>query len=112
VHEERNNPYDDLIQDPFHKLLGNFGNPRHNENGERILNLLYEHNLRAASTFFDNNNKYNTWICPPNATTNKRTAHQLDHIFILKKQLHYTQEVKRKFDGPESDHAAIQIIFI
>jgi hypothetical protein len=101
--------YDDPLHDPIDDLLGNFRNPRRNQSGERILNLLREHNLQATSTFFDKNNKYNTWICPSNATTNKRTAHLLDHFFTPRNQLHSIIGVKRKFNGPTSDHAAIQI---
>jgi hypothetical protein len=50
------NPQEDNIME----LLGPHGNPHRNENGERILNLMREHDLRAASTFFYCNNKHNT----------------------------------------------------
>jgi hypothetical protein len=68
-----------------------------------------EHQIRAASTFFDNNNKYNTWLGIPNAISKKRCPYQLDHIFIPKHQLCLTTNVKRKFDGAHSDHAAMCI---
>ena len=70
-----------------------------------------EHQLRAAATFFDNNNKYNTWLAPPHPSTAKRQAYQLDHILIPKSQLCQTTNVKRRFDGATSDHAALQIDF-
>mmetsp|Transcript_1493 Transcript_1493/g.2313 ORF Transcript_1493/g.2313 Transcript_1493/m.2313 type:complete len:881 (+) Transcript_1493:452-3094(+) len=70
-----------------------------------------EHQLRAAATFFDNNNKYNTWLAPPHPSTGKRQAYQLDHFLIPKYQLCQTTNVKRKFDGATSDHAALQIDF-
>jgi hypothetical protein len=70
-----------------------------------------EHQLRASSTFFDNNRKYNTWLGIPNAKTKKRFAYQLDHVFIPKHQLCYTTNVKRKFDGAHSDHVAVCIEF-
>jgi hypothetical protein len=70
-----------------------------------------EFQLRAASSFFDDNNKYNTWLAPPQAPTEKRKAYQLDQIFIPKSQLCQTTNVKRKFDGASSDHAALSIDF-
>jgi hypothetical protein len=70
-----------------------------------------EYQLRAASTFFNNNNKYNTWLAPPQSSTEKRKAYQLDQIFIPKSQLCQTTNVNRKFDGTTSDHAALLIEF-
>jgi hypothetical protein len=70
-----------------------------------------EFNLRAASTFCDNNWKYNTWIGLPNLTTRKRQAYQIDHIFIPKDQLYNTMNVKRRFDGTYSDHAVLLLKF-
>jgi hypothetical protein len=75
------------------ELLRPHGNPYRNENGERILKLMREHELRAASTFFESNN---TWI---------------DHMFIPRRQLHHTNDVKRKLDSINSDHAALCITF-
>ena len=68
-----------------------------------------EFQLRAASTFYDNNRKYNTWLGLPNATTKKRQAYQIDHIFIPTYQLAKTSNVKRKFNGAHSDLAALLI---
>jgi len=73
--------------------------------------MMREFQLRAAGSFFDNNNKYNTWLAPPQAPTEKRKAYQLDQIFIPKSQLCQTSNVKRKFDGAPSDHAALAIDF-
>ena len=70
-----------------------------------------EFQLRAASTFYDNNRKYNTWLGLPNAATKKRQAYQIDHIFIPKYQLNKTSNVKRKFNGAHSDHAALLMEF-
>jgi hypothetical protein len=70
-----------------------------------------EQQLRAATSFFDNNNKYNTWLGLPQPTTKKRVAYQLDQIFIPRNQLCYTTDIKRKFDGATSDHAALSIHF-
>jgi exonuclease III len=97
--------------DPIEQLIGPHGNPQTSKNSHRILNIMRSHNLRAASTFFDNNRKYNTWLSPPTAPTMKRNAYQLDHILIPKNQLCYTQNVKRRFDGAHSDHAALRIDF-
>ena len=97
--------------DPIFDLLGPFGNPRLSKTGKGILNIMREFQLRAASSFFDNNNKYNTWLAPPQAPTEKRKAYQLDQIFIPKSQLCQTTNVKRKFDGASSDHAALSIDF-
>jgi hypothetical protein len=76
-----------LGTDPILQLLGLFGNPSKSKTGEEVLNLMRDHQLRAASTFFNNNRKYNTWLGIPNATMKKRHAYQLDHIFIPKHQL-------------------------
>ena len=97
--------------DPIFELLGPFGNPRLSNTGKGILNMMREFQLRAAGSFFDNNNKYNTWLAPPQAPTEKRKAYQLDQIFIPKSQLCQTSNVKRKSDGAPSDHAAIAIDF-
>jgi hypothetical protein len=97
--------------DPILQLLGPCGNPRRSKTGEEVLNLMREHQLRAASTFFDNNRKYNTWLGIPNAITKKRYAYQLDHIFIPKHLLCHTTNIKRKFDGAHSHHAALCIDF-
>ena len=70
-----------------------------------------EFQLRAATSFFDNNNKYNTWLAPPHPSSGKRRAYQLDQIFIQKHQLRHTTNAKRKFDGVASDHAALFIEF-
>ena len=72
--------------DPARDLLGPNGNPRKSKTGENILNLMREFQLRAASTFYDNNRKYNTWLGLPDPKTRKRQAYQLDHIFIPKQQ--------------------------
>jgi hypothetical protein len=92
---------------PALNLLGPFGNPTISKAGEAVLNLMQEHKLRAASTFFDNNQKYNMCLGLPNAIMKKRQAYQLDHIFIPKLQLCHTTNVKRGFDGAPSDHAAL-----
>jgi hypothetical protein len=73
--------------------------------------MMREFELRAASTYFANNRKYNTWLGLPNANTKKRKAYQIDHIFIPKLQLCQTMSVKRRFDGATSDHAAVCIDF-
>ena len=97
--------------DPAFSLLGPFGNPHRSKSGENLLNIMREHQLRAAATFFDNNNKYNTWLAPPHPSTGKRHAYQLDHIFIPKYQLCHTKNIKRRFNGATSDHAALFIDF-
>jgi hypothetical protein len=65
-----------------------------------------EHDLRAASTFFDCNNKFSTWMNPKN-----QCPYQIDHFFIPKHQLCHTTNVKRKLDSVDSDHAALCIKF-
>jgi hypothetical protein len=76
------------------------------KNIHRILNIMRSHNLRAASTFFENNRKYNIWLSLPSTPSMKRNAYQLDHIHIPKNQLCHTQNVKRRFDGAPRDHAS------
>ena len=66
--------------------------------------MLNQQQLRAASTFFDSNNKHNTWIHP--ATKEK---YQFDHLKIKKHHLKYVTNVKMKSDGIPSDHKAIMI---
>ena len=100
-----------LDTDPAQQLLGPFRNPKKSKSGDKILNLMREFQLRAASFFYDNNRKYNTWLGLPNPITKKRQAYQIDHIFIPKYQLSKTSNVKRKFNGAHSDHAALFIEF-
>jgi hypothetical protein len=70
------NKYDSRFDiDPALELLGPFGNPHRSKTGEKLLNIMREHQLRAAATFFDNNNKYNTWLAPPHPSTAKRQAY-------------------------------------
>ena len=67
--------YDNRLDiDPALELLGPFGNPHRSKSGERLLNIMREHQLRAAATFFDNNNKYNTWLAPPTPTNSEKTS--------------------------------------
>ena len=102
---------EDFEPDTIYNLIGPFGNPRISKTGQAIHNLMREYQIRAASSFFDNNNKYNTWLAPPQSQTEKRKAYQLDQIFISKNQLCHTTNIKRKFDGATSDHAALFIKF-
>jgi hypothetical protein len=97
--------------DPTLRLLGSHEKPHKSKTGEGTLNLMHEHNLRAASTFFDNNHKYNTWLGLPNPMTGRRRAYQLDHIFIPHRQLDQTTNVKRKLNRATTDHAALLIEF-
>ena len=57
--------------DPATTLLGPFGNPHRSKTGENLLNIMREFQLRATATFFDNNNKYNTWLAPPHPSSGK-----------------------------------------
>ncbi len=112
----KNETYQDKTEDPSEvdpiiNLLGPNGNQHRSKTGEEILNMMREFELRAASTYFDNNRKYNTWLGLPNANTKKRKAYQIDHIFIPKLQLCQTTSVRRRFDGATSDHAAVSIDF-
>ena len=63
-------------------LIGPHGNPRHNESGMIIRKVLWELDYRVASTFFDNNNKYDTWIHPA-----MKAGYQPDNFLILHNQL-------------------------
>jgi len=81
--------------DPAISLLGPFGNPHRSKTGERILDLMREFQLRAVTSFFDNNNKYNTWLAPPHHSNGKRRAYQLDQIFIQKHQLTHNKCQKK-----------------
>jgi len=51
-------------------LLGPHGNLRWDTRGELIIRRLNQQQLRAASTFFNSNNKHDTWIHP---ATKKKT---------------------------------------
>jgi hypothetical protein len=93
---------------PILELLGPHGNPHKSKTGARVLNLMREHRLKAASTFINNNRKYNTWLGLPNPATEKK-AHQIDHILIPYHQLCLTSNVKRKFNGAVSDHVALLV---
>ena len=106
--QQKNDEYE---FDSIHELLGPFGNPRISKTGKGILNIMREFQLRAVSSFFDNNNKYNTWLAPPQSATEARKAYQLDQFFIPKNQLCQTTNLKRRFDGATSDHAALLIEF-
>jgi hypothetical protein len=97
--------------DPILELLGPHGNPHKSKTGDGVLNLMREHRLRAAGTFFDNNRKYNTWLGLPSPTTGKRKAYQIDHILIPHHQLCLTSNVKKKVNGIVSDHAALLVEF-
>ncbi len=65
-----------------------------------------EHNLIAASTFFNSNKKYNTW-----RNLWDRRPHQIDHLLIPKSQLYHTIDVKKKLDSVDSNQAALCIEF-
>jgi hypothetical protein len=92
--------------DTISQLLSPHGNPHRNENRERILNLLKEHDLRAASTFFGCNNKCNTWRNPRD-----KCPYQIDRLLIPRNQLCHTINVKRKLDSIDRDHAVLCIMF-
>ncbi len=93
-------------RDTIPELLRPHGNPHGNINGERILNLMREHDLGAASTVFESNKKHNTWRNPQN-----KRPHQINHFLIPKSQLCHTIDLKRKLDSIDSDHAALCIEF-
>jgi hypothetical protein len=97
-------------EDPITNLLGPNGNHHRSKMGEAILNLMREFELRAASTFFDNNGQYNAWLGLPDAHTREKSI-QIDQILIPKLQLCQTKNVKHRFDGVASDHAALRIDF-
>ncbi len=101
---EKDGRYEEEI-DSIHNLLGPHGNPYRNACGERVLNLMRELDLRAPSTFFDSHGKFNTWRCP------KRRPFQIDHFLTPRTQLCRTLNVQRKFDGVDSDHAALLMNF-
>ncbi len=100
--DDEDEPEPELQEDTISELLGPHGNPHRNENGECILNLIREHDLRAASTFFDYNNKCNTWRNPRD-----KQPYQIDHLLIPRNQLCHTINVKRKLDSIDSDHATL-----
>jgi hypothetical protein len=66
-----------------------------------------EHDLRAASTFFESNQKSSTWRTPLN-----NHPYQIDHLLIPRSQLCHTTHLKRKLDCVDSDHAALHINFL
>lgn len=80
--EDSKKRYNLRMQDTVKDLIGTFGNKKVNKNGDKIHSLMREHGLRAAATFFDNNKKHSTWVCPLNAVTRKIIAHQIDHFLF------------------------------
>ena len=89
--------------DPSVCLLGLHGNPQRNARGDLIIGVINQHQLRAASTFFESH-KHDTWIHP--ATKEK---YQLDHFLIKRNHLQFVTNVKCKSDGIPSDHSALKI---
>ena len=97
-----NDPIKD--NDTINNIIRPHSNPHRNHRGRSTLKMLRQLNFQAASTFFDNNNKHDTWINP-----NTKTPFQLDHILILKNQLLHTQNVKQRFNRTTSNHAALYV---
>mmetsp|Transcript_17839 Transcript_17839/g.25395 ORF Transcript_17839/g.25395 Transcript_17839/m.25395 type:complete len:496 (+) Transcript_17839:690-2177(+) len=89
---------------PQHLLIGPCANPKTNNKGNLYINLLSQLDLRAASTYFQNDNGYDTWINP--ATQEK---YQLDHFLIPRKQFKLVKNVRKIYYGTTSNHLAIKI---
>ena len=93
-------------EDMIQNLIGPFGNKCRNKNGNLFCDVMRELDLHSAHSFFDCNDKHDTWI-----HLGTKHRYQPDHFLILSKQLNRTSNVKRKFDGAPSDHAALMIQF-
>ena len=106
--ERDNNPNNNIEEttalSPQDLLIGPCANPRTNHKGHLYIDLLSQLDLRAASTYFQNDSGYDTWINP--ATQEK---YQLDHFLIPRKHFKLVKNVKKIFHGTTSDHLAIQI---
>jgi len=104
--ERDNNPNieETIALSPQDLLIGPCANPRINHKGHLYIDLLSQLDLRAASTYFQNESGYDTWINP--ATQEK---YQLDHFLIPRKHFKLVKNVKKTFYGTTSDHLAIQI---
>ena len=83
-------------------ILGPCGNPRKNERGEMILNLLRQTDLRAVTTYFNSTNGHDTWTHP--ATKEK---HQLDHFLVSRLHCRNVIDARKKYIGAPSDHLAL-----
>ena len=103
-----NNPNSNIEEtfasSPQDLLIGPCGNPKTNHKGHLYIDLLSQLDLRVASTFFQNDSGYDTWINP--ATQEK---FQLDHFLIPRKHFKLVKNSKKIFYGATSDHLAIQI---
>ena len=86
--------------DPSESLFGPHGNLRKNTWGELIIGVLNQNQLRAASTFFESNNKHDTWTYPAS-----KEKYQLDHFLIKWNNLQFVMNVKQKSNGVPSDAA-------
>ena len=101
---QNNNIQESFSTSPQQLLIGPCANPKINHKGQLYINLLSQLDLRAASTYFQNNSGYDTWINP--ATKEK---YQLDHFLIPRNQFKLVKNVKKIFHGTTSDHLAIQM---
>jgi len=63
-------------------LIGPHGNKNRNKRGDMVRNLMYLHNRKSTSTFFDNKDRINMLICPA-----MRKQYKVDHIFISSKHI-------------------------
>lgn len=79
--ERDNNPNNNIEEttalSPQDLLIGPCANPRINHRGHLYIDLLSQLDLRAASTYFQNDSGYDNWINP--ATQEK---YQLDYFLI------------------------------
>jgi len=73
-------------------------NPKKNERGEMILNLLRQTDMRATATYFDNANGHEMWTHPA-----MKEKFQLDHFMVSRAHCKYIADIKKKYIGAPSD---------
>ena len=90
------------------QVTGPFGNPRTNDKGIELTNLLFNKNLAAATTFFKQK-RHNTWTSNLIDAGQPDSEFQLDHFIASRKDLKSVDNARRVGDGAPSDHAAMQL---
>ena len=96
------------VEDSIYKLiLALQGNSRQTDSESLERDMMRDLDLTAVrSVFFDCNGKHDTWI-----HLVPKQPYQLDHILIPTNQLSKVMDIKRKFDRPPRDHAAIMLTY-
>ena len=68
---------DHHAEDPINTLIGPHENPRRNDSGNLMRDMMRDLDLRSASLFFNCNGKHDTWIYP----ISKKNINQITSSF-------------------------------